>query len=327
MSTPPHFVAPAFLDSDRPPVPDIVVPRGVTPFHLPGRPVRGRLVRLGPLADALLSRHPYHPVVARLTGEMMALAAGLAAALKYRGSFSIQARGDGPVNMLLADCTDDGALRAYARIDQAKFDRLLAYDDDPLAAALLGVGHIAFSVDQGNDQDRYQGVVAIEGLTLAHMAQNYFRHSEQFDADVTLACTKTPHGFRASALVLERIAGTGGEKMELNEEDADEAWRTARTLGATLGQAELLDDEIAPETLLWRLFGTEGVAAGQPRALAYGCRCSRARLNGILENFTPGDLDHMAIEGTIVMTCEFCCYDFKFPRDAVTGTTAPQTEP
>src|SRR3954463_3770650 len=86
---------PAFLDSARPDVPDIVVPRGVTPFHLPGRPVRGRLVRLGPLADALLTRHENHPVVTQLSGQALALAAALASALKFRGSFSMQAKGDG----------------------------------------------------------------------------------------------------------------------------------------------------------------------------------------------------------------------------------------
>ncbi|MDU7522703.1 MAG: Hsp33 family molecular chaperone HslO, partial [Roseomonas mucosa] len=102
---------PDFLNHDRPPVPDLVVPRGVQPFHLANRPVRGRLVRLGPLAEALISRHAYAPDVARLLGQSLALTAGLAAALKFRGSFSLQAKGDGPVGMLLADCTDTGSLR------------------------------------------------------------------------------------------------------------------------------------------------------------------------------------------------------------------------
>ena len=108
---------PAFLDGGRPPVPDLVIPRGVTPFFLPGRPVRGRLVRLGPLADALLARHDNHPVVTALVGQALALAAALSTALKFQGSFSIQAKGEGPVKLLLADCTDTGALRGYAQTD------------------------------------------------------------------------------------------------------------------------------------------------------------------------------------------------------------------
>src|SRR4029077_18533868 len=120
---------PAFLDGDRPPVPDIVVPRGVTPFYLPRRPVRGRLVRFGPLAQALLTRHPNHPSVTVLAGQSLALAAALSTALKFRGSFSVQAKGDGPVSLLLADCTDTGALRGYARAGQPKLAALL--DEEP----------------------------------------------------------------------------------------------------------------------------------------------------------------------------------------------------
>ncbi len=125
---------PAFLDGTRPDVPDIVVPRGITPFHLPGRPVRGRLVRLGPLADALLTRHDNHPAVTRLAGEALALAAALATALKFQGSFSLQAKGDGPVPMLLADCTQAGALRGYARAEPEKLAAALAAADEPTAA-------------------------------------------------------------------------------------------------------------------------------------------------------------------------------------------------
>src|ERR1700733_1566259 len=124
---------PAFLDGDRPPVPDIVVPRGVMPFYLPRRPVRGRLVRLGPLADALLTRRPNHPVVTRLAGQSLALAAALSTALKFRGSFSVQAKGDGPGTMRVAASTDTGALRGYARSDPKKLEELLRKDPSPAA--------------------------------------------------------------------------------------------------------------------------------------------------------------------------------------------------
>ena len=95
-------------------------------------------------------------------------------------------------------------------------------------------------------------------------------------------------------------------------------------LAGTITDAELLDDDLPPERLLYRLFHTEGVAADRPRALSYGCRCSRARLAGILEGFPPDDLDHMAVDGDIVMTCEFCNFDFRFPRDDVHGAAARQ---
>jgi len=308
---------PAFLDTNRPDVPDIVVPRGITPFHLPQRPVRGRLVRLGALAAALLGRHSNPEPVTRLAGEALALAAGLSSALKYRGSFSMQAKGDGPVSMLLSDCTQEGGLRGYARADAEKVADLLARSPEPTAAELLGRGYLAFTVDQGGEMDRYQGIVDIEGDRLSDMALHYFRTSEQLQYDVHLAAGLTPDGWRAGALILERVAGDGGIDSDMDRAAQDEAWRTATTLAATLTDAELLDDTLLPERLIWRLFGADGVAVDRPRALAYGCRCSRAKLSGILQSFPEADLDEMAVDGDIVMTCEFCKFDFRFGRGDV----------
>ena len=209
-------------------MPDIVVPRGVQPFHLHAKPVRGRLVRLGPLADALLTRRDNHPAVARLLGQALALTAGLAAALKFRGSFSVQAKGDGAVSMLLADCTDTGALRGYARVDVERFRAALEAApeggrarDGPDAGALLGQGYLAFSCDQGPDTERYQGIVAIEGGELAEMADHYFRTSEQLRTHLHLACARTPQGWRAAALILERVAAGGGTDPGLDAEAAE----------------------------------------------------------------------------------------------------------
>jgi molecular chaperone Hsp33 len=295
-------------------VPDLAVPRGITPFYLPSQPVRGRLIRLGPLANTLLTRHDHAPPVRALLGQAMALAAALAGALKFSGSFSVQARGDGPVSMLLADCTDIGALRGYARIDPAA-----EIPADATAKQMLGEGYLAFTVDQGADREPQQGIVALEGESLAQMAEYYFATSEQLPCKVYLAAADTPAGWRASALVVERIAGAGGISPEISEAEQEEAWRTATILADTITETELLDDSLTPERLLYRLYHSEGVAVDRPRALSFGCRCSRARLGGILEGFSPDDLDHMSVEGDIVMTCEFCNFDFRFARDSVNG--------
>ncbi|MCX8133856.1 MAG: Hsp33 family molecular chaperone HslO [Roseococcus sp.] len=310
---------PDFLDHDRPPVPDLVVPRGITPFHLRRKPVRGRLVRLGPLAEALLTRHDHPEPVTRLQGEALALTAGLASALKYQGSFSLQAKGDGPVPMLLADCTHTGALRGYARVETEKLAR---YGRNPSARALLGKGYLAFTCDQGPQMDRYQGIVAIEGADLAEMTGRYFAASEQLRAFVRLACARGPQGWRAAAFLMERVAGAGGVGPELDEAAQEEAWSTALALAHTLTPEEMLDDALPPERLLHRLFHEEGLALDQPRALAYGCRCSRSRLVGVLEGFPPEDLDHMAEDGTITVTCEFCNHDFRFARKGLRGAPA-----
>jgi molecular chaperone Hsp33 len=310
---------PAFLDMNRPDVPDLAVSRGITPFFLPNQPVRGRLIRLGPLANTLLTRHDHPAPVRKLLGEALALAASLAAALKFSGSFSLQAKGDGPVSMLLADCTDIGALRGYARLNEEKLAALLDGDEPITARRLLGNGYLAFTVDQGADREPQQGIVTLEGETLAEMAAHYFTTSEQLACQVHLAAAETPAGWRASALILERIAGAGGIDPELSAAEQEEAWRTACILADTITQDELLDDALLPDRVLYRLFHGEGVAVDRPRSLAYGCRCSRARLAAILEGFSHDDLDHMTIGGDIVMTCEFCNFDFRFPRESVNG--------
>ncbi len=310
---------PAFLDTGRPNVPDIVLPRGVTPFHLPRRPVRGRLVRLGPLADALLSRHPHEPVVSALVGQALSLVAALATALKFRGSFSLQVKGDGPVRMLLADCTDAGALRGYASIDAERLAALLVDRPTPTARDLVGSGILAFTVDQGADMERHQGIVSIEGDALETMALHYFDTSEQMPCFLRLACAHTPAGWRAAALILERVAGTGGVDPELDAVAADDAWGTAVVLASTVKDRELLDEQLSTDRLLFNLFHSEGVAVDRPCPLAYGCRCSRARLAEVLGTFGADDIDHMAEDGAITMTCEFCNMVFSFSRDDISA--------
>ena len=299
--------------TDRPDVPDLVVSRAVLPFHLPELGVRGRLVRLGPLADAILARHDHAPAVASLTGRALALVAALASMMKFEGSFSLQTKGDGPVSMLVVDCTHGGALRGYARVA----DGVPATADD---AALLGQGYLAFTLDQGAEMERHQGIVAIEGANLAAMAEHYFTTSEQMHCLVRLAAARTEQGWRAACLMLQRVAASGGRDPDRAwNEDLDEAsdiegWREAAALAATVTETELLDAALAPEDLLFRLFHDTTIMADTYRVLAYGCRCSRARLAGILETFGPEDLDHMAEGAEIVMTCEFCNYDFRFAR-------------
>ncbi|MGF1275924.1 Hsp33 family molecular chaperone HslO [Acetobacter pasteurianus] len=305
---------PAFLDRDRPDVPDLVVPGGVTPFYLAGRPVRGRLVRLGVLADTLLTRHDHPAAVTRLAGKALALVAALASALKFSGSFSLQIKGDGPVSMLVADCTNTGALRFYARTDDEALETLLAETPKPTDRELLGNGYMALTVDQGPEMDRHQGIVEIAGDDLSAMAMHYFASSEQHACWIMLACQMTDAGWRAGGLILERIAGEGGSHV-VEDEAAEASWETATILAGTLSTKELLDDNLPTLQLLHRLFHEEDLHVSQPRALAFGCRCSRARLANVLETFPKDDLDHMCQDdGNIVMTCEFCNVDFRFAR-------------
>jgi molecular chaperone Hsp33 len=192
---------------------------------------------------------------------------------------------------------------------------------------LLGTGFLAFTVDQGGEQNRHQGIVAITGGSLAEMALHYFDTSEQLRCQVHLACEHSDAGWRAGALILEKVAGAGGIDPGLSETEQEDSWVTATALAATLTDRELLDDSLPADRLLYRLFHTEGVAVDRARALSFGCRCSRARLASILEGFPAEDLDHMAVDADIVMTCEFCNYDFRFPRHDVHGQASTEPKP
>ncbi|HLJ63831.1 MAG TPA: Hsp33 family molecular chaperone HslO, partial [Stellaceae bacterium] len=150
----------------------------VQPFQIDGLALRGRLVRLGPALDRILSRHTLAAPVAGMLGEAVAVAAALAGALKYEGMFTLQTKGDGPIRMMVADVSSKGALRGYVQTDETKLAAVEIGRQGPVPA-LLGHGHLAFTVDQGEHSERYQGIVALEGATLAQCVQQYFRRSEQ----------------------------------------------------------------------------------------------------------------------------------------------------
>ncbi|MDR6183160.1 Hsp33 family molecular chaperone HslO [Asaia bogorensis] len=299
---------PAFLDTQRPDeVPDLVISHGITPFHLAKRPVRGRLVRLGKLADIMLTRHDIPDEGRILAGEALSLVAGLSAGLKFKGSFSLQIKANGPVSMLVTDCTDAGELRFYLRSP----DTL----ETGSARSLLGEGYFAFTIDQGAHTERHQGIVALEGETLADMAMHYFATSEQHQCWMRLYCEKTPDGWQAGALLLEKIAEEGG--ISSGADSDEDAWETASVLGNTLTSAELFDPKLSATTLIERLFGSQDVIVDRPRAVSLGCRCNRARLASVLSTFPEDDLDHMAEEGQITMNCEFCNVGFRFDRTEI----------
>ena len=229
----------------------------------------------------------------------------------------------GRCRLLLADCTDTGALRGYAQMDSARLQAMLATDPAPGAECASGPG---LSRVYRRSWHRRRSSSGYRDDRREHRSRTWrcttFAPASSCAAWFISRATGPADGWRAAAFVLEKIAGAGGIDPEMSEDAQEEEWRTATILAATLTDAELLDDNLEPERLLYRLFHAEGVVVDRARALSFGCRCSRARLAGILEGFSADDLDHMAVEGDIVMTCEFCNYDFRFPRDGVRGRQA-----
>src|SRR5260370_22140279 len=187
---------------------DLVQPFRIDPFAL-----RGRLVRLGPAIDRILSQHDYPEPVAAMLGEAITLAVVLAGALKYDGIFTLQTKGDGPIRMMVADVSTEGALRGYAQYDEAKLKAALApaRASSPSVPLLVGSGYIAFTVHQCEDTDRHQGIVELAGSTLAECARHYFRQSEQLKADLKLSVAHSGPGstWRAGGLMLQPLPPEG----------------------------------------------------------------------------------------------------------------------
>ncbi len=172
----------------------------VLPFAVEPLDVRGRVVRLGPAIDTLVSRHGYPDAVARVIGEAAALTALLGSSLKFEGQFQLQAKTDGPIDLLVVDYDAPDRLRAFARFDAERVAAAAA-EGQARSGGLLGHGHLALTIDQGPDMNRYQGVVALEGQSLEEAAHQYFRQSEQIPTRVRLAVAEQfaggGHGYRA----------------------------------------------------------------------------------------------------------------------------------
>ena len=287
---------------------DLIQPFRIDPFAL-----RGRLVRLGPTVDRILSQHDYPEPVAAILGEAITLAILLAGALKYDGIFTLQTKSDGPVRLIVTDVTSEGAVRGYAKYDQGR----LAEVGEQVGASLsvpelIGRGYIAFTVDQGEDTERYQGIVELIGETLAECAQHYFRQSEQIQAGIKLATARSgPDGaWRAGGLMLQRVPPEGGYRVIAD--DVEDGWRRAMVLMSSATPAELVDPQLSPHRLLFRLFHDEGVRVYDTHPVEARCRCSRERIGRILRSFPAQDIEEMRQDKVTTVTCEFCntSYDF-----------------
>jgi molecular chaperone Hsp33 len=281
----------------------------VQPFQIDASHLRGRLVRVGPVLDEILSKHAYPEPVARLLGETITLAITLAGALKYEGIFTLQTKGDGPISLMVADVTSTGDIRGYAQFDA---ERLAAADIASTAPvpALLGNGYLAFTVDQGEHTERYQGIVELSGDTLSDGIQHYFRQSEQLDTGIKVAVAFTDLGWRGGALMLQRLPEDQVQRT-LGSDVADD-WRRAMVLMGTCTDQEMLDPNLPANDLLFRLFHEDGVRVWAPADLNASCRCSRDRVATVLASLPRDEIADLKVNGNVEVTCEFCNSTYTF---------------
>ena len=288
----------------------------IIPFEVGGGAVRGRIVRLGPAIDAILRPHGFSDTASELLGEATALTALMGASLKFEGKLIFQAQGEGAVKLLVADYRSEGAIRATASISGDATARGLA--------ALMGKGHLALTIDQGPDMERYQGVTPIEGKTLEEAAVGYFYQSEQIPTAVRLAVGKVMRpgeipAWRAGGIIVQFMPGEGGTRTRgetvLSSADDKETWdRAAAFLGTTQAD-ELLDPVLSPEELLYRLYHEDGVRVFEPKLLRAACSCNAGKVSAALSRYAAEDLGDLLEDGLIKVSCEFCRRDYFFDSE------------
>jgi molecular chaperone Hsp33 len=283
----------------------------IRPFQIEGLGIRGRAVRLAAVTDEIIHKHAYPAPVAHLLAQMLAVSAALAAALKYEGVFTLQTKSDGAVKLMVVDVTSAGAMRGYAQFDA---EAVAALPADASLPRLLGGGYLAFTVDQGEDTDRYQGIVELIGADLVECVQHYFQQSEQLKAGFKLAAAAAPGAqegghWRAGVIMLQRLP-TGENPVAA--EAADESWRHAMTLLASCTSKELVDPDLPIDDLLYRLFHEDGVRVFKGHTPHAQCRCSKKRVESVLRSLPQDELKELEVDGALEVTCEFCNSKYRF---------------
>ena len=260
-------------------------------FVFEDAPIRGEIVRLDATYRAVLDRRDYPPAVREVLGELMAAVALLASTLKFEGKLIMQIQGSGPVKLLMAECTQSGTMRAIAQwhgdVERAPLGKL------------IGAGRFAITIDPDDSRERYQGVVDLDGGSVAKALEHYFAQSEQLETRLWLAADRE----QAAGMLLQKLPDS-------QSEDAD-AWDRAVHLGTTLTRLELLSLPV-PE-ILRRLYHEEDIRLFARQPMSFRCSCSRARVEAVLRMLGQDEVESILNErGNVDVDCEFCGAHYEF---------------
>lgn len=285
-------------------------------FTLPARHARGRVARLGLVLDEIMAAHAYPRPIERVLAEALALTALLGSTLKDAGGqLTLQAQSQGGIVTLMVCDYRGGEIRGYAQFDA---DRLAELGEAPSLYALFHQGYLAITFDQAATGERYQGIVPLDGTSIAEAAESYFDNSEQIPSLVRLGVGHVDGKCIAGGLFLQHLpeGEEGGERLHAREDHAE--WEHVEALGSTMGADELADPSIPLESLVWRLFNEEDEVRVQGGvALVRGCRCDPDYIASVLTRFPVEERMEMAEDGIITVDCNFCSRKFPIAADAV----------
>ena len=275
-------------------------------FTLPDRNARGRAVRLGPVLDEILSAHAYPPAIRGLLAEALVLTALLGGLLKDKGSqLTMQAQAEGGTVSLLVCDYREGELRGYAQFDAERLGMLGA---NPSLGALFGGGHLAITFDLAATGQRYQGIVPLEGMSLAEACESYFAQSEQLPTLIRAGIRSDSEHCVAGGLLVQHLAcgEEGRERLHVRKDHPE--WEHVAALAASTRHEELVDPALSLEAIVWRLFHEEReVRVEKGARLRRGCRCSIEHYERVLSRFPEEERAAMRDDsGKIVVDCAFC---------------------
>jgi len=282
------------------------------PFQIEGQDIKGRIVRLGPAVNEILKKHNYPDHVSKLMGETLSFTAMIGSLMKYDGILTTQIKGGGPFRVLVSnfyksDHNMGGDIRGYASFDD------VMKEGDSLEDMFGEKGYLAITIEQGQFMEHYQGIVKLEGENLTSATIEYFRSSEQLPTKVMLACEKDQNGYwQAAAIMIQHYARTAEDEQARDDVETEDHWNTAAILLGSLKSSELLDNSLSLQNLLIRLYHESGIRIFDHTIISAGCCCSEEKIRTALTSLDLQELQDVADDGTITVTCDFCTKDHKF---------------
>jgi molecular chaperone Hsp33 len=285
---------------------------------IPLRNARGRIARLGTVVDQVLANHGYPPAIEKLLAEALTLTALLGSLLKEpQGQLTLQAQTQGGIVDLMVCDYLGGALRGYVRHDP---ERLAKASAEPSLKELFGDGYLAITFDQPVANERYQGIVPLEGKNLGDAAQSYFAQSEQIPSLVRLAAEKRGEHWFAGGQLLQHLpeGEEGRERLHTRLDHPD--WPHVAILGGSVKPQELTDPELPLDDLIWRLFHEEEeLRTLDAVSLSRGCRCDPDYVRSVIARFPADEREAMVgDDGLIRVDCAFCSSSFAIQPSELT---------
>ncbi len=276
--------------------------------------IRGEIASLSDVWQTMQSNHDYPKIIRQYLGEMVAASVLLSATLKFEGSLTIQASGDGAITLMVIECRNDFGVRGVAKYQQPLLDEILnEQPDESELKVLLGDGTLIITIEQSKTKERYQGIVALEGNSMSDFLEGYLERSEQLETRIFLASDENTVG----GLLLQQLPG---------QIEDDDSWERVTHLASTIKSEELLG--LGAKEILHRLYHEEDVRVFDPEPIYFKCSCTRDKVTNMLRSISHDEASAIIKEqGNISVDCEFCGETYQFDEIDIAGIYSKNSQP